>query len=139
MSETMPKPSPAPDRFSEEFWAGANRGELVIQRCSACGRLQHPPMPVCSNCLGLDFEYVPVSGRGTVYSYTVAHHVVVPGFEEDAPYVVALVELEDQQGLRVLFNLRETPPEGVHGGMPVQVAFGPRQGEYAVPFFIARS
>jgi len=133
---TMPKPAPAPDGFSEEYWAGANRGQLVIQKCADCGHLQHPPMPVCSACLSSDFDYVPVSGRGTVYSYTVTSHVVVPGFEEDAPYVVALVELADQPGLRVLANVRGVEPDKVQGGMPVTVAFGPPQGDYAVPYFV---
>lgn len=136
--DTMAKPGPAPDRFSEEFWAGANRGELVIQRCSACGHRQHPPMPMCSQCLGSDFDYLPVSGRGSVYSYTVTGHVVVPGFEGDAPYVVALVELEEQPGLRILANVRGVQPTAALAGTPVEVAFGPPQGGYAVPYFTPR-
>ena len=66
--------------------------------------------------------FEPVSGRGRVYTYTVTHHRVVPGFD-DLPYAVALVELDEQAGLRMLANLPGVPLESIHVGMAVEVVF----------------
>ena len=64
-----------------------------------------------------------MSGRGKVYSFIVTHHVVTPGFEDDAPYVVALVELEEQAGLRLVTNIVGCSPGDVRVGMPVEPVF----------------
>ena len=133
------KPIPAPDRFTEEFWAGASRHELVIQRCDQCGHYQHPPMPLCSQCHSRELSSVPVSGRGTVHTFTVTFHAVVPGFQDEVPYAVGLIELEEQENLRVLSNIVQTPPDQIKVGMPVEVVFDDIPNGMAIPKFRARS
>jgi len=101
------------------FWEGAERGELRIQRCGSCGRLRHPPRPMCPYCRSLEHDHVVASGRGEVYSFVVHHHPPVPGF--DGPFAVAVVALEE--GTRVVGNVLDIAPEEVEIGMPLEVMF----------------
>jgi uncharacterized OB-fold protein len=118
----------APDRYplrpainadTRFFWAGADAGELRIQRCGSCGVLRHPPGPMCPRCHGTSHDYVVASGRGEVFSYVVHHHPPVPG--RTAPFVVAVVQLPE--GVRIAGNVLGVPPEQVQIGMPVEVVF----------------
>jgi uncharacterized OB-fold protein len=95
------------------WWEGIERGELLIQRCKACGRLRHPPRPMCGACQSLEWEGVRASGRGTLYSFTVLHHPKVPGY--DYPLAVALVELEE--GTRLVANVAGCEPGALRIGM----------------------
>jgi 3-oxo-4,17-pregnadiene-20-carboxyl-CoA hydratase alpha subunit len=110
---------PAVNRDTEFFWAGTARGELRIQRCGGCGRLRHPPGPMCPECGEAKPEFVVASGLGEVYSYVVHHHPPVPG--RSVPFVVALVELDE--GVRMLAELVDVPPSAVHIGLPVVAGF----------------
>src|ERR1019366_3037113 len=112
-------PSTNPD--SKPFWDGCARNELLLQRCSACGTLRHPPSPVCANCLGEPAEWVRASGRGTVYTFTIVRQALARGWDEKIPYIVAVIELEE--GLKFLTNLTNVAPEAVTIGMPVEVTF----------------
>jgi uncharacterized protein len=128
------RPRPAINEDTEFFWDGARRGELLIQRCSSCGRLRHPPRTMCGACNSLEWDTVRASGRGEVYSYVVHHHPPVPGF--DLPYVVALVALEE--GPRVVSNVVGIAPEDVRIGLPVEVDFQTIDDTLAVPVFHPR-
>lgn len=110
---------PVVSRDTEFFWAGTARGELRIQRCGACGELRHPPGPMCPSCNETRPGFVVASGLGVVYSHVVHHHPPVPG--HTLPFVVALVELEE--GVRLLAELTDVPPEEVHIGLPVRIGF----------------
>ena len=112
------RPRPAITRDNEFFWRGVQDGKLLIQRCS-CGRLRHPPGPMCPVCHSLEWDPVEASGRGTVYSFVVAHHPPIPPFEY--PNVIALVELAE--GTRIVSNLRDVEPGEVEVGMPVRADF----------------
>ena len=91
---------------NRHFWQGGERGELVFLRCQDCGYYLHPPIPVCPRDQSKDVRPEAVSGRATLASYTVNHHPWLPGFE--TPYVVAIVEMPEQIGLRLTTNL--APP-----------------------------
>ena len=80
------RPRPVVNDDNRFFWEGVERGELLIQRCSGCGELRHPPRPMCPSCHSLEWDAVRASGRGTVHSYVVPHHPRLPAFPE--PYVV---------------------------------------------------
>lgn len=125
---------PSPPRDSAFFWEGLDRGELRIQRCTSCGRLRHPPRPMCPVCRSLDRDHVVASGRGEVHSFVVHHHPPVPG--RDHPFVVALVELEE--GTRIVGNLLDVAPGDVAVGMPVEVTFEPRADGRILPQWRAR-
>jgi uncharacterized protein len=110
---------PAIDQDTRFFWEGAAAGELRIQRCHGCGRLRHPPGPVCPHCHGTSHGYAVASGRGEVFSYVVHHHPPVAG--RKAPFVVAVIELPE--GVRVVGNILGVPADQVRVGMPVEVMF----------------
>jgi hypothetical protein len=114
----VPRPTPE-DR---EFWEGAARGELRIQRCTSCGLHQHYARMLCSHCGRATLEWVTASGRGTVYSYTVVRQNGVPPFSERVPFVVAAVDL-DEPGARVLAAMPGVAPGDAHVGMRVRAAF----------------
>ncbi len=133
MADTPPPrllPSLTPQ--TEPFWTGGANGELRILRCETCGHWIHPPAPVCPVDLSRDVQAQPVSGRGTVHSFTVNHQPWNP--EVPTPYVIVLVELEEQPGLRVLSNLVGVDPDDAAIGMPVRVRFEPA-GDLHVPVF----
>ena len=114
---------PAPDDVTRPFWEACRRQELRMQRCSDCSRFRFTPRPMCPACQSMECEWIPVSGRGTVYSRVVCHPPVLPAFAERAPYAVVLVELEEDSRLRMLGNVLGCAPEDVHIGMPVEVTF----------------
>ncbi len=118
----MTKPAMSAD--TEFFWEGAARGELLIQRCTDCKTLRHPPGPGCASCGSLEWDTVGSSGRGTVHSYAVHHYPPIPG--HDVPNVVALVDVEE--GVRILANLVGVAPDDVEIDMPVEVSFAERDG-----------
>ena len=111
------KPLPHPNEVSQPFWDAAKRHELQIQRCNACGTHIFYPREACSQCLSPDLIWIPVSGKGTLYSYTIAQAPTHPAFAEDVPYVIAIVKLEE--GPRITTNLVGCLPDEVTIGMPV--------------------
>lgn len=127
------RPLPIPDAESEHYWQGARRHQLVIQRCGDCDFYIHYPKGRCPQCQSLNVTESVVSGRGTVYSFSIVHVKLAPGF--DPPYVVALVELDEQAGLRLVTNIVQSPIEAIHIGMPVDVVFEDVTPEITLPFF----
>jgi len=125
------RPRPAISDDNRFFWEGVERGELLIQRCASCGGLRHPPRPMCPRCRSLEWGMRRASGRGTVYSYVIPHHPLVPAFPE--PYVVALVDLEE--GTRLVTNLIGVPPSEVRIGMAVQLSITKVDDDLALPLF----
>jgi uncharacterized protein len=114
-----PRPRPAINRDNAFFFEGAAAGKLLIQRCSSCGSLRHPPGPMCPQCGSTEWDTVEASGRGTVHSFVVNHYPQIPSF--DYPLAVGLVELEE--GTRVVSNIVDVAPEDITIGMAVQVRF----------------
>lgn len=125
------RPGPVLTRDNAFFFEGARLGKLLVQRCSSCGTLRHPPAPSCAACRSLEWEAVESCGRGVVYSFVVVHHPQVAGFEY--PLVVALVELEE--GTRLVADLEGVAPADVRIGMAVEVGFAPLSPEIALPVF----
>lgn len=115
------------------FWEGCRRGELLYQVCRACGQRQVYPRAACGRCLSADLAWLPASGQGTVYAFTVVHRAFDPAFHSAVPYVVALVELEE--GVRLMTNITGCNPGDVQVGMPVRVDFQKASAEVTLPFF----
>ena len=126
-----PRPKPARSRDNAFFWEGVDEGRLLIQRCTGCGRLRHPPGPMCPACHGFDWEAQQASGRGRVYSFVVAHHPAIPPFEY--PNLIALIELDE--GTRLVSNLVGVSPDDVAIGMPVEVVFTRVDPDLVLPLF----
>ena len=128
----MERTAPPITERTGAFWLSGADGVLRIARCQDCGRYQHPPPPTCPACRGSNLVLEPVSGRGTVHSWTINRYQWSPGMPP--PYVLAEVELEEQAGLRLLTNIVGCDIEAVRIGMPVTVIFEPA-GEAFVPVF----
>lgn len=102
------------------YWSACRRGELVVQRCTACGTRVHLPAADCPRCGG-ELAFEPVSGEGVVHTFTVVHRSFVPEFAGREPYVLAWVDLPE--GVRAFGQVVRCPPEDVRIGMPVRVTF----------------
>ena len=125
------KPAPVPTPETQPYWDGARAGELRIQRCRACSRAYFYPRPYCPQCGSADVEWFTTSGRARLASYIISERAA-PGFE--APYVIAIVELEE--GPRMMTNIAGIPntPEDLVLDMPLQVTFEQR-GDVSLPLF----
>ncbi|MCU1453246.1 MAG: DNA-binding protein [Acidimicrobiales bacterium] len=115
---------PALSEDNRFFWTSGSDGRLRFLRCQSCGYYLHPPSPRCPRCGGVELAPEPVSGRGTVHSFTV-NHQSWDGSPE--PYALVLVELAEQVGLRLTSNLVGCPLEKVCIGMDVRVVFEHRE------------
>jgi uncharacterized OB-fold protein len=115
------KPLPRIDEESRGWWEALARHELYLQRCRSCDALRFYPRALCPRCLSPATEWVRASGRGSVYSFTVTYQNQAPGFRDELPYVLAVVELSE--GVRLMSNVVGCPPERVRIGMPVEVVF----------------
>jgi uncharacterized OB-fold protein len=128
----VPWPVPQITDDNRAFWTGGRQGELLIARCAHCGYYVHPPTPRCPECLRDEVEPSAVSGRGRVYTFTINRRPWVPGLE--VPFILAVVELDEQPGLRLITNIVDCAPEEVEIGMPVEVGFVERDPAF-VPVF----
>ncbi|NML08430.1 OB-fold domain-containing protein [Sphingomonas sp. G-3-2-10] len=127
------KPQPQPTPLTEPYWAAASQGKLSLQRCTACAVWHHFPVPRCTSCGSDALTFEPVSGHGTVETFTIVHRSFAPGFT-GAPYAMAWIALPEQAGLRVFANVTDCLPETVTIGMKVTVWFEQR-GDFALPNF----
>jgi hypothetical protein len=135
VQEEPRRPAPVITDDNAFYWEAAAEGKLVAQRCGNCGVLRHPPRPMCGHCQSLDIEVVPLSGRGTLYSYAILHHPQHPAF--DYPVLAALVDLDE--GIRLLSELSDVDPADIRIGMSVSAGFAPTLDGMAVPVFRAVS
>ena len=119
------------DDDAKPFWEGTARGELLVQKCGGCGRMRIPPRPMCPHCRSLANEWVPLSGKGRVWSYVIPHPPLLPAYMPFAPYNVITVELDEDPSLRLVGNLvgsaggalNEIDPHSIRIGEPVRVVF----------------
>jgi uncharacterized OB-fold protein len=132
------RPLPIPDEQSAPFWKAAAQGILTVARCSRCQMFTHPPDVVCPHCHSTepDFVFTPVSGRGTIRSWTVMRQSFLPGFDGDVPFLLVDVELEEQTDLRIIGRLMDGPGVGIKIGMFVRVAFEKLTPDVSVPAFV---
>jgi uncharacterized protein len=137
MSSQAVSNKPLPEILPETagFWEAARRHELVVQQCTECARLQHFPRLLCHRCLSDELTWKIVSGRGTVYSFTIIRQALHASFAPEVPYVYAIVELEE--GVRMIANVVGTAPERVRIGLPVQATFADVAPGVSLPLFKA--
>ncbi|MCL4422670.1 MAG: OB-fold domain-containing protein [Actinobacteria bacterium] len=122
---------PRLDDTNRFFWTSGADGRLRFLRCQECLTYVHPPAPICPSCLGSKLTPDAVSGRATLHSYTVNHQQWIPGSQE---YIIALVEIDEQEGLRLTTNLTACEPEEAAIGMAVEVVFALHDDVY-LPLF----
>jgi uncharacterized OB-fold protein len=127
-----PRPHPALTQDNAFWFEGAREHLLLIQRCTSCGTLRHPPLPACANCGSLEWDTVESNGRGTLYSYVVVHYPQVPSFQYPLP--IGLIELEE--GTRVVANLANMEREDIAIGMSLRAEFVDFDEELSLPVFV---
>jgi len=127
------RPPPALEPYTERFWRACREGRLEFQRCVPCNFFIHPERPVCPRCRGRELQPQAVSGRATLFSYTVNHQAWYPG--QPVPYVIGLAEIDEQPGLRLTTNVVHCAIERLRIGMPLQVVFEPLGDNVALPLF----
>ena len=130
-----PRPRPARTQDNAFWFDGAQAHRLLIQHCTSCGTLRHPPLPACAVCGSLEWDSVESSGNGTLYSYVVVHYPQVPAFEYPLP--IGLIELEE--GTRVVANLAEIATEEIEIGMALRAEFVDFDDELSLPVFVPAS
>lgn len=116
-----PAPLPHASPLTAPFWDAARRHELLVQRCRACGAHIFYPRHLCTACGSPELDWVTASGRGSVFTYTIAHRATHPAFADRVPYVIAIVELEE--GPKLTTNVVDAEPTDVTIGMAVEATF----------------
>ena len=130
---TRGQPMPQPTRDNAPFYEAARRGELRFQRCTDCGRFRHYPRPTCPDCLSRAFSWELSSGRGTVYTWTIARGPTLPAFQDRLPYNVVDVLLDE--GVHFVSQVLDVAPEEIHAGMKVEAVFVPLDEEITLVKF----
>ena len=134
------RPVPIPDSVSEFYWESAKKGRLAIQGFEGMDVLQHPPSPVpevpgggppAERAVPVAVE---VSGRGTLFSFTILRQPFHPGFVDAIPLMIGLTELDDAPGVRILTNIVDAQPDELRIGLPMEVVFE-RRGDMVLPQF----
>lgn len=132
------KPVPIPDPVSAYYWENAKNGTLAVQGFEGLDIRQHPPGPTPEipggGPAGAAPIAVEVSGRGTLFSFTVLRQPFHPDFLDAIPLLIGLTELDDAPGVRIMTNIVDADPDELTIGMPMEVVFEAR-GEMAIPQF----
>ena len=121
---------------NEHYWKSGARGELCFLRCGDCATYVHPPSPVCPECLSRELAPAAVSGSARLLTWSENHHPWIPGFAP--PYLIAIVEILEQPGLRITTNLINCQTESLRADLPVQVVFEERDDGVFLPLFEPR-
>jgi len=118
---TRDLPLPQPTSDNADFYAAARRGELVFQKCSACGTFRHYPRPACPQCLSREFRWERSSGTGSIYTWTIARGPTLPAFQDKLPYNIVDVLMDE--GVHFVSEVLDCEPEEIYAGMRVQATF----------------
>lgn len=111
------RPLPEITELTAPFWAALKERRLAVQRCDGCGAYRFPPEHGCAACASLEATWTPVSGRATLWSWTIGHPPLLPYFAERAPWPVVVVQLEE--GPRMVSNAMNVPVEQYEAGLPL--------------------
>lgn len=126
------KPLPGIDNESRPYWEGAKQHKLLIQKCKDCGHHQHYPRALCTDCGSDAVELVEASGKGEIYTYTIARRTG-PAFADDVPYVPVIVQLEE--GPKMISWVVTDDVDSVAIGQKVTVIFDDVTDEVTLPKF----
>ena len=118
-----PRTFPTPVGLTAEWSAHLARVELRFQRCRSCNQWRHPPRHLCPGCSAEEWAWERASGKGALFSWTVTHQPLHPGFADAIPYSVLVVELDE--GVRVVCGARDIPNENLTLAMPVALEIEP--------------
>ncbi len=127
------KPLPLINEETKPYWEYCRKHELRMQKCLQCGHIRFPISVICPKCHSMEAEWAKLSGKGTIYSFTIYRVPYHPAFKDDIPYVVAIIQLDE--GPRLESNIIGCRVEDVRIEMPVEVAFDDVTSEVTLPKF----
>jgi uncharacterized OB-fold protein len=130
-------PTPVESPEAGPYWAAARSGELVMQKCLDCERHQFFPRSVCQQCLGSNLEWVEMSGRGKIISFSTVHRPPMDYFVTKIPYVLAMIALDE--GPQMLSEIVGGTEDDIELDMDVDVVFEAMTDEYSLPKFQPRN
>ncbi len=130
------KPLPPITNLSKPYWDSLRDGVLRMPQCQACELVFYPPAPLCPGCWSRDLTWAALSGRGTVNSWVVFHQAYLKGYDNEVPFNVAEVTLDE--GPRLMTNLVGIDNDDIRVGMPVQVVFDAVTEEITLAKFAPR-
>ena len=116
-------PAPAPTMDERPFWDNCAQRRLTFQRCTDCGRFCHPPIPVCPHCQSTRRQWDDAPETGEIYTYTVVHHPAHPDIGPHLPYNVVVVAFPECDGVRLVSNVIDVPPDELQVGLRVRLAW----------------
>ena len=125
----------SPDQWTQPFWTAAAAHRLVCAQCRHCQQFRLPPGPFCPRCRSQEVDWPELNGRGTVFTYTIVHHPVLPALAGHVPYAVAAVQLPDAGDVRLPGNLIGVDSDDIYVGMPVRVEWADIRVGVTVPRF----
>lgn len=126
-------PLPLLRHLAGEFYSHCRSDELRFQRCTACGVFRHVPRQTCAACGAWDWEWARSSGRGTVFTWTVVRRPMHPAFAAEVPYAPVVVEMDE--GVRIVSQVVDCPPDALRRGMRVEVVFEAVAPDVTLPRF----
>jgi len=129
------RPLPVPTRESQPYWDGLREHKLVLQHCAACGKVRHYPRPVCPHCFSVETRWEEAPPAGKIHTWTVCHHPFNFFFKQQAPYIVALVDMD--AGVRINAPLRGLAETDLRIGQRVRLQFEPVTEKITLPYFTA--
>jgi len=121
--------------WTKPFWDAAAEHRLVAPRCSDCHTFRMPPSPFCPHCRSQQIDWMTLSGRGTLYSYSVVSTAIFPEMEASLPYVTAVITLPDADGVRLISNIVDVPIDQLAVDAPVFVVFDDLSPGTTIPRF----
>lgn len=137
MSDAVPsRPLPDIRNAGARFWSAATEGVLLVPRCQDCNRAFWHPRPRCPYCGSDRVDWLPGSGRGTLYTFTIVRQSGDRYFRTKVPYAVGMIELDE--GVRIMSGIVETPLDTLRIGMRVEVLFEVANDGVAIPLFRAQ-
>lgn len=122
---------PIENHDSRHYWEGLRNGKLLLQQCSKCQTLRHPPQPMCEICQSLKWQTIESKCTGTIYSYTAIHYPEIPPF--DYPNCIVLVDLDE--GVRIAAQISDIEPDEINIGDRVQAYITEVQDGLSLPIF----
>ncbi len=135
MTQQYNKPIPVPQGESDEYWNKAKEGELWLRNCNSCGNAYFYPRDISPCCFSKDTSWIKASGKASLHTYAIVHRAPHPGFAQDAPYVVAIVDLEEGPRMPTNIVIDDPTPENLQIGMALEVIFEDISEKIALPKF----
>lgn len=133
MSDRPPKLIPDPDGLNADFYRNLVEGTLCLRHCNACGVVHHPPRYLCASCGSDDVGWAPSAGKGRIFSWTVTHRPVDPGWAPELPWATVVVEMEE--GPRLVGAWRGASPDALRLDLPVRVEIERENDQFALLYF----